>query len=125
MANLAAGALPAQPISSIPPAAAAMDPSLMLGADGNAAAFMAQLLAFRAELFAVHLSVKLFHCAPSDLPEDVREQLTGWLRSAPACTELYVCSGCVHLTVTVWRREFAPCSRSFKIDLIYFKLDLN
>lgn len=70
------------------------------GADGGAAA-MAQLMSVRAEAFAVHLCVKLFHCSPADLPEDVREQLVGWLQAAPACIELYIRSGCVHVTVTV------------------------
>ena len=76
-------------------------------ADGGAAA-MAQLMSFRAESFAVHLCVKLFHCTPADLPKDVREQLVGWLHTAPACTELYIRSGCVHVTVTVRGIPAAP-----------------
>jgi hypothetical protein len=117
MANFAAGmgapvAQQQQPGSAMPllSGSGAMDPSALLGGalagDGGAAA-MAQLLTFRSELFAVHLCVKLFHCTPSELPEDAREQLTGWLKSAPACTELYVRSGCVHLTLTV-RLTFVP-----------------
>ena len=85
-------------------AASVMDVSaLMRGPSpvAGGAAAMAQLLSFRAEAFAVHLSVKLFHCTPADLPEDARDQLLGWLKAAPACTELYIRSGCVHLTVTV------------------------
>lgn len=87
------------------------------GAGGTAA--MAQLLSFRAEAFAVHLCVKLFHCTPADLPEDAREQLLGWLKGAPACTELYIRSGCVHLTVTVCAcftrpyRRWAPSCIAF------------
>ncbi len=65
------------------------------------AAAAAQLAAFRAEVFALHLCVKLFHAAPADLPPDAREQLVGWLRAAPAATELYVRNSCVHLTLTV------------------------
>ncbi|CAL8467492.1 g7030 [Coccomyxa elongata] len=76
-------------------------PPVFGSANGGAAA-MAQLMSFRAEAFAVHLCVKLFHCSPADLPEDVREQLVGWLQAAPACTELYIRSGCVHVTVTAY-----------------------
>ena len=87
---------------SLPPA---MGPPMMMGgpalaADGGQAA-MAQLLAMRSEVLTMHLSVKLFHCTPQELPEDAQEQLTAWLRSAPACAELYIRSGCVHLTLTV------------------------
>ena len=71
-----------------------------LAADGGHAA-MAQLLAMRSEVLTMHLSIKLFHCTPQELPEDAQEQLTAWLRSAPACAELYIRSGCVHLTLTV------------------------
>ena len=82
----------------------AINPNMLLGPtlapDGGQAA-MAHLLAMRSEVMTLHLSVKLFHCTPQELPEDAREQLTAWLRQAPACTELYVRSGCVHLTLTV------------------------
>lgn len=91
---------------SLPPALnPALNPSMMLGGPlappGGGSAAMAQLMAMRAEVLAMHLSVKLFHCTPQELPEDAQEQLSAWLRSAPACTELYVRSGCVHLTLTV------------------------
>ena len=87
---------------SLPPA---MGPAMMMGgpalaADGGQAA-MAQLLAMRSEVLTMHLSVQLFHCTPQELPEDAQEQLTAWLRSAPACAELYIRSGCMHLTLTV------------------------
>lgn len=129
-ASMAGAALPMQPPQTAAPdglaaaaatagtSAATIDSSaLLLGAalsgaasgDGSAAA-MAQLLSFRAEAFAVHLCVKLFHCTPLDLPEDVREQLTGWLKAAPACTEMYIRSGCVHLTVTVSTLLHNHCS---------------
>ena len=87
---------------SLPPA---MGPAMMMGGPALAAAggqaAMAQLLAMRSEVLTMHLSVKLFHCTPQELPEDAQEQLTAWLRSAPACAELYIRSGCVHLTLTV------------------------
>ncbi len=82
----------------------AINPNMLLGPalapDGGQAA-MAHLLAMRSEVMALHLSVKLFHCTPQELPDDAQEQLTAWLRQAPSCTELYVRSGCVHLTITV------------------------
>jgi hypothetical protein len=86
----------------------AIKPSMLLGAglaplpqpDGGSAA-IAQLMAMRSEVLTMHLSVKLFHCTPQELPEDAQEQLTAWLRAAPACTELYIRSGCIHFTLTV------------------------
>ena len=86
----------------------AINPSMLLGAglapppqpNGGSAA-IAQLMAMRSEVLTMHLSVKLFHCTPQELPEDAQEQLTAWLRAAPACTELYIRSGCIHLTLTV------------------------
>lgn len=64
---------------------------------------MAQMLSLRSEVFALHLAVSLFHAAPGDLPEDVRQHLSGWLKAAPAATELYVRqgSGVLHVTLTV------------------------
>ena len=127
LSNFAAGVIPGQLPSAMPPlSSAGMDPSGSFGgtpaADGGAAA-MAQLLAFRSELFAVHLCVKLFHCTPSDLPEDAREQLTGWLKSAPACTELYVRTGCVHLTLTVWCK--LACSFLLLLICASFSLEIH
>ena len=91
----------------------AINPNMLLGPalapDGGHAA-MAHLLAMRSEVMALHLSVKLFHCTPQELPEDAQEQLTAWLRQAPACTELYVRSGCVHLTITVCPSPIPPAN---------------
>lgn len=127
LSNFAAGVIPGQLPSAMPPlSSAGMDPSGLFGgtpaADGGAAA-MAQLLTFRSELFAVHLCVKLFHCTPSDLPEDAREQLMGWLKSAPACTELYVRTGCVHLTLTVWCK--LACSFPLLLVCASFSLEIH
>ena len=33
--------------------------------------------------FLLRLSIKLFDCTPSQLPPDLRDQLTGWLQTAP------------------------------------------
>ena len=49
--------------------------------------------------FVSRLSLKLFNCTPADLPDDLRAQLTGWLKSAPAGAEGYMRPGCVHLTL--------------------------
>lgn len=97
------------PVRAMPSAVnPAINPSMLLGAglaplpqpDGGSAA-IAQLMAMRSEVLTMHLSVKLFHCTPQELPEDAQEQLTAWLRAAPACTELYIRSGCIHFTLTV------------------------
>ena len=106
------------PVRSLPPA---MGPPMMMGApalaaDGGQAA-MAQLLAMRSEVLTLHLSVKLFHCTPQELPEDAQEQLTAWLRAAPACAELYIRSGCVHLTLTVGGLPTPPACPRFTLAL--------
>ncbi len=49
--------------------------------------------------FVSRLSLKLFNSTPADLPEDLRAQLTGWLKCAPAGAEGYMRPGCVHLTL--------------------------
>ncbi|BDA42869.1 probable Squamosa promoter-binding-like protein 7 at N-terminal half [Coccomyxa sp. Obi] len=115
MGSLLGNPAPKQPVAQFPDAMAASVAAAVsaagsqaraappaFGSAGGGAAAMAQLMSFRAEAFAVHLCVKLFHCSPADLPEDVREQLLGWLQAAPACTELYIRSGCVHVTVTAY-----------------------
>jgi hypothetical protein len=45
------------------------------------------------------VSVKLFGCTPSELPINLREQLTTWFRGHAASLEGYLRPGCVHLTV--------------------------
>ncbi|KAK9814218.1 hypothetical protein WJX72_002446 [[Myrmecia] bisecta] len=42
---------------------------------------------------------ELFNCTPTELPSDLRQQLTGWLKTAPAGAEGYMRPGCVHLTL--------------------------
>ncbi len=42
--------------------------------------------------------MKLFDKHPSDLPADLRQQLTGWLQAAPAAIEGFIRPGCVFLT---------------------------
>ena len=108
------------PLHAMPQAMnSAIDPNMLLGPalapDGGQAA-MAHLLAMRSEVMALHLSVKLFHCTPQELPDDAQEQLTAWLRQAPACTELYVRSGCVHLTVTVFFFRMLPFTCQYLSD---------
>ena len=103
----------------------AMNASVLLGpplAPDSGQAAMAQLLAMRSEVLTVHLSVKLFHCVPQDLPEDAQEQLTAWLRNAPACTELYIRSGCVHLTLTVSKMSPPPSPKPGKLPLDNFSM---
>ena len=56
-------------------------------------------LAYKPHHFVSRLSLKLFNCTPADLPDDLRAQLTGWLKSAPAGAEGYMRPGCVHLTL--------------------------
>lgn len=52
---------------------------------------------YRSENLVVRLSIKLFNCTPAELPEDLKQQLTGWLKSSPAGAEGYLRPGCVHL----------------------------
>jgi hypothetical protein len=47
----------------------------------------------------VRISLKLFDKTLADMPSDLRQQLTGWLRAAPASLEGYLRPGCLHLTV--------------------------
>lgn len=54
---------------------------------------------YRSDNLVLRLSVKLFNCTPAELPEDLKQQLTGWLKSTPAGAEGYIRPGCVHLTV--------------------------
>ncbi|KAK9842848.1 hypothetical protein WJX74_003337 [Apatococcus lobatus] len=56
-------------------------------------------LTYHPHHFVSRLSLKLFSCTPADLPDDLRAQLTGWLKSAPAGAEGYMRPGCVHLTL--------------------------
>ena len=55
-------------------------------------------LTYHPHHFVSRLSLKLFNCTPADLPDDLRAQLTGWLKCAPAGAEGYMRPGCVHLT---------------------------
>lgn len=39
---------------------------------------------YQPENFVLRLSIKLFNCTPAELPADLRDQLTDWLKGAPA-----------------------------------------
>ena len=56
-------------------------------------------MTYKPHHFVARLSLKLFNCTPADLPEDLRAQLTSWLKCAPAGAEGYMRPGCVHLTL--------------------------
>lgn len=54
---------------------------------------------FDSEQRNLRLTAKFFNVTPADLPPDVRQQLTGWLGSAPAAVEGYIRPGCVLMTL--------------------------
>lgn len=56
--------------------------------------------AYSSSFAAVRLSIKLFNSTPAQLPDDLRQQLTGWLNCAPAGVEGYIRPGCVHVTMS-------------------------
>ena len=56
--------------------------------------------AYSSSFAAVRLSIKLFNSTPAQLPDNLRQQLTGWLNRAPAGVEGYIRPGCVHLTMS-------------------------
>lgn len=47
----------------------------------------------------MRISMKLFNRTPADLPQDLRQQVVGWLSGAPAGMEGYIRPGCVFLTL--------------------------
>ncbi|KXZ54384.1 hypothetical protein GPECTOR_5g462 [Gonium pectorale] len=63
--------------------------------------------AYTSEHRTVRLSMKLFSRTPSDLPPDLRNQVTSWLASSPAAVEASIRPGCVFLTVQLLLDEAA------------------
>jgi hypothetical protein len=49
----------------------------------------------------LRLSAKLFNVTPADLPQDLKQHLTGWLAAAPAGVEGYIRPGCVLLSLYI------------------------
>jgi hypothetical protein len=62
---------------------------------------------YESEHRSVRVSLKLFDKNPSDLPGDLKEELTSWLSSAPVSLEGYIRPGCVFLTVQMLLPEAA------------------
>jgi hypothetical protein len=56
---------------------------------------------------SVKLCMKMFNATPSDLPHDLKAQVTGWLSSAPAGLESHIRPGCVMLTAQLLVDEAA------------------
>lgn len=52
---------------------------------------------YQSDNVVLRMSVKLFDCTPSSLPPNLKDQLTGWLKSTPLGVEGYLRPGCVHL----------------------------
>lgn len=71
---------------------------------------------YRSDNLVVRLSVKLFNCTPAELPADLKQQLTGWLKSTPAGAEGYLRPGCVHLTLQA--HAAADCSQQVSRCLV-------
>jgi hypothetical protein len=62
---------------------------------------------YESEHSSVRISLKLFDKHPSDLPADLRQQLTGWMSGAPTALEGYIRPGCVFLTAQMLLPEAA------------------
>lgn len=52
---------------------------------------------YQSDNVVLRMSIKLFDCTPANLPANLKEQLTGWLKSTPMGLEGYLRPGCVHL----------------------------
>ena len=82
---LAAPADPAAEAAAAPALASARPAGAMAPADAAA---------------ALRVSMKLFHCRPSDLPPDLSQHLASWLPEAPVAVSGAIRPGCVFLTAT-------------------------
>ena len=72
-------------------------------------------LTYHPHHFVSRLSLKLFNCTPADLPDDLRAQLTGWLKCAPAGAEGYMRPGCVHLTLDALLESAGTIAGMFEV----------
>mmetsp|Transcript_33201 Transcript_33201/g.94048 ORF Transcript_33201/g.94048 Transcript_33201/m.94048 type:complete len:653 (-) Transcript_33201:533-2491(-) len=52
-----------------------------------------------------HISVKLLHCMPEDIPYNLRQQILEWLAIAPAAIEAFLRPGCLQLTIDLRMSE--------------------